>query len=162
MNPIKTGIAAHERRESWAPLLGLSAQEVFSMMLGGELSIAPEPFSGEGLDVTSMVGLAGSVCGLLTLRCTAKSAALIAAKMLGTDGAIADPESWDAVGEVCNMVAGNFKTKIAGIGDSCELSVPTVIVGANYSLHALADDCTIEVSLMFEGLPVILSLKINS
>jgi chemotaxis protein CheX len=109
-----------------------------------------------------MVGLAGQVCGVVTVRCASKSATQMASKMLGLDPATAGPEMWDAMGEICNMVAGNFKNKITGMGDGCMLSVPTVITGADYSLHSLTDSGKIEISLMFEGSPVIFSLEVHS
>jgi chemotaxis protein CheX len=72
------------------------------------------------------------------------------------------PEVSDALGEICNMVAGNFKNKIAGLGDGCMLSPPTVITGADYDLHSLADSPGLEVKLLFEGLPIVITLQINS
>jgi chemotaxis protein CheX len=149
------------RREYWTPLLELSAQEVFGLMLGDKLESASEPAVVESLDVTSMVGLAGSLCGLLTLRCSSHSAALMATKMLGADAASAKGQMEDAVGEVCNMVAGNFKNKLSGIADSCKLSVPTVITGSNYNLCTLANDCTMEVNVLFHGSPVVILLQLN-
>ena len=85
MNISRTEADAANRREYWAPLLELSAQEVFALMLGERLDAAPEPSLVNSLDVTAMVGLAGSLCGLLTLRRSSKSAALMATKMLGAD-----------------------------------------------------------------------------
>ena len=108
-----------------------------------------------------MVGLAGQLCGILTVRCSAKSAARMASRMLGTDVEKAGPEMWDAVGEICNMVAGNFKNKISGMGDGCMLSVPTVITGGDYSVHSMVNE-NIHVTLLFEGEPVVLSLEIHS
>jgi chemotaxis protein CheX len=131
MSSSRTETDAASRREYWAPLPELSAQEVFGLMLGERLDAAPEPAPENFLDVTPMVGLAGSLCGLFTLRCSSQSAALMATKMLGADGAGAKSQMEDAVGEVCNIVAGNFKNKISGIGDGCKLSVPTVITGSN-------------------------------
>lgn len=161
MNTSRTEADAASRREYWAPLLELSAQEVFGLMLGERLDTPPEPAPENSLDVTSMVGLAGSLCGLLTLRCSSKSAALMATKMLGADGAGAKSQMEDAVGEVCNMVAGNFKNKISGIGDGCKLSVPTVITGSNYSLCTLANDYTMEINLLFQGSHIVISLQLN-
>jgi chemotaxis protein CheX len=148
-------------RDYWAPLLELSVQEVFALMLGERLDPAPEPAPIHSLDVTSMVGLAGSLCGLLTLRCSSRSAALMTTKMLGVDGAGAKAQMEDAVGEVCNMVAGNFKNKISGIGDGCKLSVPTVITGSNYCLCTLANNYTMEINLLFLGNPLVISLQLN-
>jgi len=161
MNTSKTEIDAATRREYWVPLLELSVQEVFDLMLGDRLEATPEPAPVNTLDVTSMVGLAGSICGLLTLRCSSKSAALMATKMLGADGAGAKAQMEDAVGEVCNMVAGNFKNKISGVGDTCKLSVPTVIRGSDYSLSTLANDFTMEINLLFHGNPVVIALQLN-
>jgi chemotaxis protein CheX len=161
MNISRSETDAASRREYWAPLLELSAQEVFGLMLGEHLEAAAEPAPDNSLDVTSMVGLAGSLCGLLTLRCGSNSAALMATKMLGADGAGAKAQMEDAVGEVCNMVAGNFKNKISGIGDGCKLSVPTVITGSNYSLCTLANDYTMEINLLFHGNHIVISLQLN-
>ena len=161
MNTSRSETDAASRREYWPPLLELSAQEVFGLMLGERLDAAPEPAPENSLDVTSMVGFAGSLCGLLTLRCSSKSAALMTTKMLGTDGVGAKSQMEDAVGEVCNMVAGNFKNKISGIGDGCKLSVPTVITGSNYSLCTLANDYTMEINLLFHGSPIVISLQLN-
>lgn len=161
MSTSKTETNPTNRRQYWAPLLELSAQEVFALMLEESLESCPEPALVDSLDVTSMVGLAGSLCGLLTLRCSSQSAALMATKMLGADVASVKGQMEDAVGEVCNMVAGNFKNKISGLGDSCKLSVPTVITGSNYSLCTLAKDYTMEISLLFHGSPMVISLQLD-
>jgi chemotaxis protein CheX len=158
---IPTDTEAAKRREYWPPLLELSAQEVFALMLGDKLETAAEPVLVDSLDVTAMVGLAGALCGLLTLRCGGPCAALMATKMLGAEVSGARGEVEDAVGEVCNMVAGNFKNKISGISDGCKLSVPTVITGSNYSLSTLANDYTMEINLLFHGNPVIICLQLN-
>lgn len=147
-------------REHWLPILQQAIQEVFELMLACSLEIPTEAPPELGLDTTSIVGLAGELCGILTVRCSARTAARMAARMLGTDLERASPEKWDAVGEICNMVAGNFKNKIAGLGDGCMLSAPAVITGADYSLHALIDD-EVRTVLLFEGEPVVLSLEIH-
>ena len=87
----------------------------------------------------------------------------MASKMLGVDAENAGQEMWDAVGEVCNMVAGNFKNKITGLGDGCMLSVPTVITGGDYNLHSLADDSDgMRATMLFEASPIVFSLQIHS
>jgi len=151
-----------DARESWAPILELSAREVFSLMLGAELGTISEPQAEQGLNITSMVGLAGSLCGLLSFRCSSKSAVLMASKMLGMDPGSVGDEMLDAAGEVCNMVAGNFKNKISGMGDGCQLSVPTVITGEDYSLRALTNERTIDVRLIFEGCPLVFSINLHN
>jgi len=110
-----------------------------------------------------MVGLAGSLCGVLSIRCSTSSAAGIASKMLGEpEQSIACVEQQlDALGEICNMVAGNFKARVEGLQEKCMLSVPTVITGQDYCLHSLADDAGIEVALLFQGKTIILRLEVH-
>jgi chemotaxis protein CheX len=86
----------------------------------------------------------------------------MAGRMLGLDAAAAREAMCDAAGEVCNMIAGNFKNKISGLGDGCMLSVPTVITGADYSLHALGSSVAMRTTMLFEGEPVVLSLEIHT
>ena len=64
--------------------------------------------------------------------------------------------------EVCNMIAGNFKAKLAGMGNHCMLSVPTIITGGDYRLHSLADGGTIEVMLEFEKSLLWITLELHS
>ncbi|MGB8013230.1 MAG: chemotaxis protein CheX [Terriglobales bacterium] len=145
--------------ERWRPIMNEAAKEVFSLMVGSPLT---PPLAGEVpeiAEVTGMVGLAGELCGILTIRCSASSAKKIASLMLGLADNEAAEQQNDAVGEICNMVAGNFKAKINGLGDNCMLSVPTVISGDNYTTHSLAIGSRMEVPLLFEGEPVWFSLE---
>ena len=157
-NPASTSAVA---RESWLPTLQLAVQEVFDLMLACPLQVPAEPPSETGLEITSMVGLAGQLCGILSLRCSSKSAARMAARMLGIEADKAGPEMWDAVGEICNMVAGNFKNKITGMGDGCLLSLPTVITGTEYNLHSMVNE-EIHTVLLFEGEPVVIALEVHN
>jgi chemotaxis protein CheX len=160
MNATGTSLAANDQ-QNWLPMLDVAVREVFELMLGCKLHTA-DPTSNENLDVTAMVGLAGQLCGVLSMRCNRQTAALMAAKMLGSAPDENSPETYDAFGEVCNMVAGNFKNKIAKLGDGCMLSVPTVITGAEYTLHSLGNSVALEFTVLFEKLPVVVSLQVNS
>ncbi len=67
----------------------------------------------------------------------------------------------DAVSEICNMVAGNFKNKIAGLGDGCMLSVPTVITRSEYNLHSMVHE-EMHAAFLFEGEPILVSLEVHN
>lgn len=161
MNPTDSGLTSAAARENWLPTLQLAMQEVFDLMLASPLQVPAQPPAEQGLDITSMVGLAGQLCGVLSVRCSTKTAGRMASRMLGIEAEKAGQEMWDAVGEICNMVAGNFKNKIPGLGDGCMLSVPTVITGGEYSLHSMVND-EIRTVLLFEGEPVVLTLEVHS
>ena len=162
MSAVGSKPAASEDREKWPGLLDLAARSVFELMMGSHLGGAPEQFGDGQINVTAVVGVAGKVCGLFSLRCTTDGAKLMASKMLGVEAKTTGREVWDAVGEVSNMIIGDFKHRIPGLGDGCMLSVPTVISGADYKLRALADSGNVEVRLLFEGLPLIVSLVVQS
>ena len=147
-------------REGWNSVLEVAVREVFELMLGCRLTV-PEAPSGELLDTTAMVGLAGQLCGVISIQCSAKSSAIMASKMLGVDPGQIGPEMCDAFGEICNMIAGNFKNKIAGPEERCMLSVPTVITGNDYSFHSVSDS-VLEVRLQFESGPIVVSLQIHN
>jgi chemotaxis protein CheX len=142
-------------------LMELATREVFQLMLGCELT-QPAEDTIASPTVTSMVGLAGQLCGVLSVHCDDKAAALMTSKMLGVPLDNVGAEMSDALGEICNMVAGNFKNKISGLGDGCMLSPPTVVTGSDYSTYAMADSPALEVRMLFEGRPVIISLQIHS
>ncbi len=161
MKSISELLAAHGTHESWSPLLETATREVFELMVGCSLTV-PATSEETTLDVTAMVGLAGQLCGVLSVRCDGKAAALITSKMLGVAVDKVGPEVADAIGEVCNMVAGNFKNKISGLAEGCMLSPPTVITGSDYTMRSLADSPALDVRLLFEGLPIVVSLQVHS
>lgn len=108
---MKTAIDPFSSRtgiEEWRPTLELAVREVFEMMLG--YRIGPEtPRHDERFEMTSMVGLAGEICGVLKLYCSKVSGRIMASKMLGLPAAEVGAELPDALGEIGNMIAGNFK-----------------------------------------------------
>jgi chemotaxis protein CheX len=162
MKSTSTVLAANGTHENWVPLIEMSTKEVFELMLSSQLALPEATPDASSLGVTAMVGLAGQLCGLLSVRCAEKAAALMTSKMLGVPLDKIGPEVSDALGEICNMIAGNFKNKIAGLGDGCMLSPPTVITGSDYDLHALAESPGLEVGLLFEGMLISITLQINS
>lgn len=162
MKPVNEVLAREGDQQNWLPLLELATREVFEIMLGSKLDAMAESEVPPFTEFTSMVGLAGELCGVLTLRSSTHSASLMAGKMLGIEPGEANPQMWDAIGEICNMIAGNFKNKLSGLSDKCMLSVPTVITGADYSFHSLADSGVVEVMFNFEGAPILVSLEIQS
>ncbi len=111
-------------------------------------------------EVTGMVGIAGSLSAIFSLRCSSNSATMIASQMLGVPLDQAAPQRCDAVGEICNIVAGYFKAKV-GLGDRCVLSMPTVITGTNYQLRSRIQDVRIQLPLLYEDEPIWIALEIH-
>ena len=112
-----------------------SLHEVFNMMLG--MKVVPCEDTKLATELTAIVGLAGSLCGLFCIRCSKATGAKLTQKMLNIDASGCDAEVMDALGELCNMLAGSFKARIPGVADTCMLSIPTTITGADYQVHPL-------------------------
>jgi chemotaxis protein CheX len=148
-----------EKLEDLLPIIELSAKEVFSQMANSELTRA-ENYHPAASNVTAMVGLAGRLTGAMSVRCEKEAATLIASRMLGISLVDAAPNADDAIGEICNMVAGNFKFKIPGLGDGCFLTPPSVVTGGDYAVHARPETPRIHLTLLIEDRPVMISLYV--
>jgi chemotaxis protein CheX len=127
-----------------------AAREVFEMMVGTALGSADYADLPRVADYTAMIGLAGDLCGVMSFRCTSASASRIAALMLNSNDPVPEEAVRDAMGEICNMVAGSFKARVMGLADQCMLSVPTVVTGKDYQLHSMAHGERFQVSMGFE------------
>ena len=139
---------------SWRAILECAAVEVFEMMAGVRLEVDPAPAEHPSGEQTAMVGIAGALCGMITLRCSEQTSLKLASLMLGGDRPPTHTTACDALGELCNMVAGNFKSKINALKDRCMLSVPTVITGEDYAMEAADPNQGFTVALTFDGEPV--------
>jgi len=144
---------------TWKPLLCLASQEVFEMMAQTKLTVCHEPEKMKFAEFTSVVGLAGPITGIVTIRCTGKAAIIIASRMLGLPPAEVGADMFDALGEICNMVAGNFKSKLGENGEKTMLSVPTVIKGSDYRVRSMIDGAIIETFQQFDD--ELVTIKIN-
>jgi chemotaxis protein CheX len=162
MNPTIHSASRVRFDVNWRPIMEHAAAEVFELMAGVRLELVPPPFGEPQGEQTAMVGIAGVLCGMTTVRCSRSTATKLASAMLGRD-ATSDPSlSRDALGELCNMIAGNFKAKVNSLVNGCMLSVPTVISGQNYSIEAVPPTEVLTVALSFEGELVWVSLITHS
>ena len=130
-------------------------------MLGTRLRPYAPAAVAENDEFTALVGLAGSLCGMLSIRCANQSARIMASLMLGMPPEEVNDDSWDALGEVANMIAGNFKGKLSGIGNHCMLSVPTIIVGSDYETRSLGPGKTLQAVFEFDSKPLWVTLELH-
>src|SRR5258707_14871393 len=147
---------------TWKTIMECAALEVFELMAGVRPELNPDPTAAPRGQEPAMVGMAGALCGMTTIRCARVTAARFAALMLGEDAASNPSASRDALGELCNMIAGNFKSKVSNLSDHCMLSVPTVISGEDYSMETSAPTEGVTVALTFEGEPMWVALIIHT
>jgi chemotaxis protein CheX len=144
----------------WPDLIETATRGVFEMMLGCTVTRAQQATSPEG-DITAMVGLAGGLCGVVSIRCSLETANLLASKMLGTDTAEAESATRDALGEIANVVAGSVKATVPGLEDTCFLSTPTVVIGHDFKVYSLGNSTSTPVPLEVEGSVVWVILDVH-
>ena len=119
-----------------AELICANTEKVFSTMLGLSLQSGPagiqRPAAGQDSGVVCFVGFAGQWSGSGSIRCSDKLARVISGKLLLTEFDSVNEEVLDAMGEIANMIIGNFKDDAAFKLGPLGLSTPTVIYGNNF------------------------------
>ncbi|MBN2799516.1 MAG: chemotaxis protein CheX [Deltaproteobacteria bacterium] len=103
-----------------------------------------------------LVSLYGRRSGTLTLNFTDHAVRFLVAEMLGEDMADElDDESFDALCEIGNIVAGSIKTVLQNSEFQFDnISLPALIVGSNYGLYQLKGITTVAVEFQIEEIGV--------
>jgi chemotaxis protein CheX len=116
-----------------------TVSEIFRMMLGFEanaVDAAAPDLPSSGLDEkTAIVGFSGSMRGSCHIRINSLAAVTLASAMLGGTPVDDNDSIDDALGELCNMLAGGWKNCVPSLSSACALSPPTVISGSDYKVH---------------------------
>ena len=87
-----------------------------------------------GAHMLGSIGFAGKVAGHVYLRLSAASAKAIAAGILGlAPEELGKDEIQDAVGELLNIMTGNFKSNLCDAGLDCKLQPPRVGMTDDFS-----------------------------
>ena len=129
-------------REQMLSVLIASTQEVFETMVFCSLG-SQTPIEGDALRPTSnvvgTVAFTGDRCGIVAFYSTTATARAITGAMLGIPAAQVNGEVPDAIGEVTNMIAGTFRTRMAAFGRPWAISVPTVTIGSDFYTKYVSD-----------------------
>ena len=115
--------------------LDASVAEVFRMMLGADCRLSEGAVPPEDETVSAVVGFGGLLSGACVFRAGGSTARQMAERMTGTRFEALDDTVKDAIGEICNMLAGAWKGRVPELAAHCGLSVPAVITGRDYRLH---------------------------
>jgi chemotaxis protein CheX len=119
-----------------------AVKEVFQSMVS--LEMTPEPASplaeeSEG-KIAGSVGFIGQINGVIYLYAGMSFAKTITGGMLGLSEAEVDGGDMvnDAIGELTNMVVGQVKSRLCDQGNSCVLTIPSIVRGQQLSVEASA------------------------
>ena len=115
-------------------------KEVFITMVGMEdllhLPSLIEPVTHLNDCITAMVGMAGTISGLVSIHTSQNLALQITSSMLGMEVTEVDVDVHDALGEIANMIAGSFKLHLSRGGADIRISTPSVVTGSDYVVAA--------------------------
>ncbi|HEX3437212.1 MAG TPA: chemotaxis protein CheX [Pseudacidobacterium sp.] len=142
--------------------LDSAVDEVFRLMMSVPCVPVKECVFEEREMITAVIGLAGAMSGACTLRCDLSAALRMAERMVGIHPAELDAMVKDAIGEVCNMVAGAWKGKHPVLSSGCMLSTPAVVTGTHYQLHMQQPEFRIDRNYEFEQHAVSVSIICES
>lgn len=120
--------------------MGTFAGEALVEMLQAMLGIADAEVSSPRIvraacadtALSAFIGIAGPWAGGVAVHGSAQLARTLAAKMLMMDDAssLSEDDVRDAMGEICNMVAGGLKTRCQAIGMDFDITVPLVVLSS--------------------------------
>ena len=78
-------------------------------------------------EISSIIGLSGHVTGSVVISLSHDVAFLLVSALVGFEVTELDDDCIDAIGEICNMIAGNAKTDFPSENNA--ISTPSVVVG---------------------------------
>ena len=115
-----------------------ATQDVFDTMLSMELAEQTSQSLTDGSRIVGSVSLAGSVSGTVNVHVSDAFAARITANMLGmeVDEIDSDEEIHDVIGELSNMIGGDLKSRLCDAGFACELSIPSITSGRDFTIES--------------------------
>lgn len=114
-----------------------AARDVLAQELGVEVTpgkLALATGAATTLDVTVVIGITGRLTGIAMYGMPATMALAVLAKMLGAPLTELDDMALSGIAELGNVITGHATTLLAGMGLTCEVSAPMLLVGAGSRL----------------------------
>ena len=118
-------------------ILDQTVEEVLGLMMNVPVAVSETTVALTNVPVTltAVIGLAGALSGAFTVVVNEAGAKQITSCMMGMEVTAVDDTVLDGLGEIANILAGAWKSKIPSLSGACLLSVPTVVVGTHYDIH---------------------------
>lgn len=116
--------------------VGNTIKDVFETMFFMEVDLLDgELQKVNGADrIVGSVGFAGDVMGSVNIHVNKDFGRVITASMLelDVDDIEGDEEVHDVIGELCNMIGGDLKSRLCDSGLPCKLTIPSIACGDNF------------------------------
>lgn len=116
--------------------VGNTIKDVFDTMFSMEVNLLDGDLEkGNGSDrIVGSVGFAGDIMGSVNVHVKKDFGRAITASMLEmeVDEVEGDEEIYDVIGELCNMIGGDLKSRLCDSGLPCKLTIPSIACGNNF------------------------------
>jgi CheY-specific phosphatase CheX len=106
--------------------------------------------------IAVMVGLVGKASGNVTLNVSERAMLRLAGGLMGEELPDANDDTFDAIMEIGNIVAGGIKEKLHGSDYEVDrISVPSLVLGASYEVHYTRGIEIVSVEFELETIPIV-------
>lgn len=106
-------------------------------------------------DVSAIVGFVGTISGSMFINTSEATACFMAGRMLGEDMKVLDNQALDGLCEIANIIAGQTKASLSTTEYKFDrISVPSVIVGNNYSISHYRGMTSLAVEFELPEMPI--------
>jgi chemotaxis protein CheX len=116
--------------------LETALKDIFTTMFCHEVNVIPHMEILDAPSISSIVGFTGRLSGMLGMHFSTAMACEVASGLLGMPAVQVDENVRDAIGELTNMLAGGLKKQLSSTDNMFKISIPTIVSGLEYSLHA--------------------------
>ncbi len=89
-------------------------------------------------DVSGVIGLTGERNGSVSVSFAEECILKIVSNMLGEEYSVVNDDIKDAVGELTNMISGQARKTLDGIGYKFDAAIPTVVVGKDHVISHIS------------------------
>jgi chemotaxis protein CheX len=119
-------------QDKWSGQIDDIVAEVFRMMLRKSCAAVDGTTAFE-VDLSARILLSGSFEGHCMIELPQATAKKLTDAFLGCEADWGNAMIEDAVGELCNMIAGGWKSKLGAFASASDLSVPTISQGPHHN-----------------------------
>lgn len=131
-----------------------AVQNVFKTMLATSITMGKPALKTNRLtssDINGMIGFAGDKKGTFSLSFNKSAAKFIYGTFIGEEIADITPDVVDAIGELTNIISGQFRVEIEKLGFKLTAALPTVIVGHNIEINFITKVPVITLPFTFDA-----------
>ena len=123
-------------------LLKAAVCEVFATMLALPVQKDDhyQPLDSSQSTIAGAVGFIGEPTGVIYIYAPMALAKVMTTKLTGTEwGEVEEDEMInDSMGELSNMIVGHLKSRLSDRGNSCVLTIPSIVRGTNFCIEPVS------------------------